>query len=72
MLAWETDKWTKFYIDENSEYLIVLLDSHQVDEKGKLSGRYNVLTPCHFMVSTNEHVDETYAKQPKGVVTLTS
>ena len=58
MKEWEKPNWPKEYRDQSGNHPIFLVDSHQLNDEGKLSGRYKEPTPCLAFVSANELADK--------------
>ena len=59
MQEWNQPKWPKKYRDNDTRRPIMLVDSHQLDDRGKLTGqRYKTMVPCKAMVMANELADK--------------
>ena len=59
MQNWNQPKWPKKYRDHDTAHPIMLVDSHQLDDRGKLTGqRYKTMVPCRAMVTANELADK--------------
>ena len=59
MQEWNQPKWPRQYRDHDTAHPIMLVDSHQLDDKGKLTGqRYKTMVPCRAMVTANELADK--------------
>ena len=51
--------WPKVYRDNDTKHPIFLVDSHQMDDQGRLTKtRYNQLVPCRALVTANELADK--------------
>ena len=52
-------KWPKIYRDRDTRHPIFLVDSHQMEDQGKLTKkRYKELVPCKAFVTANELADK--------------
>jgi hypothetical protein len=59
MQEWNQPNWPKKYRDADTNHPIMLVDSHQLDDRGKLTKqRYKSMVPCKAMVTANELADK--------------
>jgi hypothetical protein len=58
MKEWKEPKWPDIYRDQCNNHPIFLVDSHQLNDEGKLSGRYKKPTPCLAFVTANKLADK--------------
>jgi hypothetical protein len=58
MNGWKVPHWSPTYRDNTDLHPIILVDSHQLNDSGKQSGRYKKITPCQAFVSANELADK--------------
>jgi hypothetical protein len=58
MNEWKVPHWPPTYRDNTELHPIILVDSHQLDDSGKQSGRYKKITPWQAFVSANELTDK--------------
>jgi hypothetical protein len=57
--GWKIGNWPTTYRDDKAtKNPILLVDSHQLEDNGRLSGRYKQVTPCEAFVSANELADK--------------
>ena len=61
--------WREEYWDDHSFRVILKVDSHQIDSKGKSLKRYKTITPCKWMVTANQLADDGAST---GIGTLSS
>ena len=57
MNAWKIKQWPANYRDTSLHHPIYLVDSHQLNSKGELSGRYEMPIPCEVLVRANDLPD---------------
>ena len=59
MAAWDQPKCPRLYRDINATHPILLINSHQVDDGGRLTKkRYKTLVPARALVESNEFADK--------------
>ena len=64
---WKEPRWPDSYKDKSPMHPLFLVDSHQMDDDGKPSGRYKKMTPCLAFVTANELADKVCSNILGGV-----
>jgi hypothetical protein len=64
---WKRPSWSNTYKDTSKIHPIFIVDSHQMKDDGKFSGRYKKMTPCTAFVTANEIADKVCSNVLGGV-----
>ena len=64
---WEAPRWPDTSKDDNKKHPIFIVDSHQMQDNGKSSGRYKTMTPCLAFVTANEIADKVCSNTLGGM-----
>jgi hypothetical protein len=64
---WKAPRWPDNYRDDSEKHPIFIVDSHQMQDNGKSSGRYKAMTPCLAFVTANEIADKVCSNILGGV-----
>ena len=56
--GWKIKQWPLSYCDSTLVHPIYLVDSHQMNDKGDMTGRYNTMIPCAVLIKANDLPDQ--------------